>query len=329
MASSSPRSNLAWILAVAACIGCGDDAEDGAQGPQDAIPAADAATPMDSGARTDASSGPGADARTSGAGAAAPAAMQDVTIRFKARVGSVDFACGMTYANQGTTGVTVEPSDFRFYVQDLALVTADGGEVPVQIDDRAPWQAPEVALLDFEDGTHACAGTPEMNDRITGKVPQGTYVGVAFTNGVPIALNHADPTTLPAPLQVAALQWSWLIGYRFMKAELVEVLDDDADAGTIAGVGFLHSGSAACSGAPGIGMVSCAMSNRNRVRLSGFDPATGVIVADIGAIFTGSDLGQQLQCHGLGPGCGPMYERVGVDPNTGEPLSTQQVYSVE
>ncbi|HTV23132.1 MAG TPA: MbnP family protein, partial [Polyangiaceae bacterium] len=81
---------------------------------------------------------------------------EPVTLNFAARVGDAPFACGSSYDDVGSTEVTVEPQDFRFFVHDIRLITADATEVPVEIDERSPWQARGTALLDFEDATGAC-----------------------------------------------------------------------------------------------------------------------------------------------------------------------------
>jgi uncharacterized repeat protein (TIGR04052 family) len=255
-----------------------------------------------------------------GQGGAGGQSAQPVTITFRAAVGTLPFACGQTYANQGTAGTSVTPRDFRFYVQDVRLIDAAGQEVPVTLDVRAPWQAATVALLDFENGQGSCLdGDAGTNMTITGTVPAGQYTGVAFRNGVPLDLNHDDPTTLPAPLRAPRMQWSWLTGFRFVKANLVAGAAQQA----------AETGSTGCSGDPGQGTVTCTRPNRSNVVLTGFNPATNVIVADIGAIFASFNLSQTNECHGTGAVCGPMYTALGVDPATGAALATQVVYRVE
>ena len=265
-----------------------------------------------------------------GAGAVA------VTIQFKATVGTAPFACGVTYTNQGSTGVAVRPRDFRFYVQSVRLIDGSGQEVPVTFDVRSPWQTADVALLDFEDGSADCVdGNSEMNTTITGTVPAGSYNGVVFTNGVPDALNHGDPLTLPAPLQAGAMTWGWLYGFKFVKAELGATATPAADAG--AGLGLVHLGSIGCDNSVDGGMpdynapptVVCSQPDRNEIRLVGADPTTHAIVADVGAIFAATDLSQDQQCHSAGDACPSMFWALGLDFATGATLPTQTVYHVE
>ena len=259
-----------------------------------------------------------------------------VTIRFKATVGTAPFACGVTYTNQGSTGTTVKPRDFRFYVQSVRLIDAHNQEIPLALDVRSPWQTADVALLDFEDGSADCVdGNAATNAIITGTAPAGSYSGIVFTNGVPEALNHADPLTLPAPLQAGAMTWGWLYGFKFVKAELAATAAPVADAG--AGLGLVHVGSIGCDnsvdgGSPnfnGPPSVVCTQTNRNQIRLTGFDPTVRTIVADVGALFAATDLSKDQQCHSGGDACPSMFWAIGLDFATGARLTTQTVYHVE
>jgi uncharacterized repeat protein (TIGR04052 family) len=244
---------------------------------------------------------------------------EPVTITFEAQVGDAPFACGGVYEGVGSAGSTAEPQDFRFFVHDVRLVAADGSEAPVQIEDRAPFQALGTALLDFEDGAGAClSGDTATNATITGTVAPGEYTGIAFRLGVPELQNHANPAGQPVPLAAGNLNWGWLQGYRFLRAEL----------GAGAGGGVLHLGSAACTGDPTLGSVSCARANRADVSLAGFDPASDTIVADIAAIFAGTDLGSSNLCHSSGGACQGMFASFGIDLVSGQSSGIQSVFRV-
>jgi uncharacterized repeat protein (TIGR04052 family) len=276
---------------------------------------------------------------------------QSVMLRFKAKVGSDDLTCGRTYAGQGSTKLDATPEDFRFYVQDVRLIDANGAEVPVELEERDPFQTKDVALIDFTQPapTGECGtGGAIANTVIYGRVPVGTYTGVVFVNGVPEALNHLNPAIAAKPLQAPGANWDWLSGFRFVMAEMTLVkggLDGgvaDAGAGVAppahgmdAGTGghggggdtsSIHVGSTECSGGPG--SYSCAKSNRNLVRLTNFNPAVNSIVADLGAVFTGVDLSLGAQCHGSGANCAAGYAALGIGTD-GKPTATQQVFRVE
>jgi uncharacterized repeat protein (TIGR04052 family) len=256
-------------------------------------------------------------------------AVTPVSISFGAFIGDEPFACGTTYEGVGVTAVTVEPRDLRFYVQDLQLLRASDGEpVPVVLDVDDPWQAETVALLDFEDASGACAdggGNPDLRTTITGTVPTDDYDGIAFTVGVPEDLNHGDPLFLPAPLGASSMTWGWLYGFKFIKVELQQVVEEGP-----AGDGVFHLGSNGCSGNPGDGSVECSLPNRAAVELAPFDWASQSVALDVGALFADTNLAIESQCHSFQPDvCPPVFERSGVDYDTGLPMPAQVVFSVQ
>lgn len=353
---SDPRPNRIVhqvVLALAGVLGaaCGDDSDSGEA--SDAV-AHDAAHGGSGGSGGNGGSGSGGSSGASGsagkagsssagkggAGGAGGAggkvsddATQEVTIRFKATVADRDFSCLDRYNDLGSKKTSMMPADFRFYVQDLKLIDANDKEVPVKLDTRAPWQSKDVALIDFEDAQGRCHGTAETNTTITGRVPRsdsGAYKGVVFSNGVPESLNHLEQSTQQPPLDVTDLFWTWLSGYRFVVAELVEDAADGGsassadDAGAaLPGIGLMHVGSTACRKDQG-----CTKPNRNLIRLSDFNPEKDVIVADLGAIFQDTDLSQDMQCHAADALCAPMFEQIGVRFDTGASLKEQKVYRV-
>src|SRR5690606_25468578 len=85
------------------------------------------------------------------------------------------------------------------------------------------WQHENLALLDFEDKTGACAnGTTPTNTSVRGTVPPGSYVGLAFDVGVPAALNELDAASseTPSPLNLTAMYWSWTTGYKYLRVDV-------------------------------------------------------------------------------------------------------------
>lgn len=319
--SLNPRRNrlvsrAALVFAGSLGWACGGDDTD-----------SDSSRVQDAGSRDAevASAGKGGTGNGGSSGSSAKARQKSVTIRFRGAIADRDFSCRERYEAVGSKQTTVVPADFRFYVQDLKLIDAAGKEVPVELETRAPWQTADVALVDFEDMQGRCHGTRETNTEITGVVPEGTYKGVVFTNGVPEALNHLEQSKQPPPLDITELYWAWLSGYRFMVAELQqEEVAADQDAGlALPGIGLMHIGSTACTRDKG-----CSKPNRNLVRLMDFDPAEDVIVADIGAIFAATDLSQDMQCHAADAICAPMFEHMGVGFKDGKSLDKQSVYRV-
>lgn len=298
-----------------------------------ATPATSTGTDAGSSGTTSSSSSGGLDSGGStDSGSESDAGPMKVTLKFKAKVGDQDFKCGTSYPAQGTKNDTVEPRDLRFFVQDVKLIDGADKEVPLTLEERSPWQTPEVALLDFENGTGRCSnGNAELNDTVTGTVPAGTYKGIVFSNGVPASVNHLDPATAKAPLTAGGMTWGWLLGHIFIKAEVASTTSDG-------GLGLLHLGSTGCSNDAGAGggddqmkgpTSPCKNSNRNVVKLTGFDPAKNAVVFDVKPLFAGTDLSQTSMCHSMGPACPSPFTSVGVDYAAGTALATAPVYRVE
>jgi len=291
--------------------------------PREAGRVDDASTARDSGSSAAADAAAAGDAGSSNGGsdASSSTGTRRVTIRFRAEVSGEPFACGRSYDNQGTPPVSATPSDLRMFVHQVRLIGADGSDTPVQLDTRESWQVPEAALIDFEDAQGACVnGNAGTNLELTGTVPAGSYTGVAFKNGLPPALNHGDPALAPAPLRNApAMLWTWAQGYKFLVAELQQVVP----TGQFPGHGWIHLGSAAC-----VNQV-CQRPNQNEVRLTGFDIDSNVVVLDLGAVLAQTDLTQESECHASGSVCGSGYSALGVNFATGQALATFPAFRVE
>jgi uncharacterized repeat protein (TIGR04052 family) len=243
---------------------------------------------------------------------------QPVTLRFAGAVNGAPFRCGQSYANVGTTKSTITPSDFRLFVSDVQLITADGTAVSLALDQDGIWQYKNVALIDFEDGTGPCSnGTKAMHTEVSGTVPRGGYTGVRVTLGVPFELNHGDPTIAPSPLNLTAMFWNWQGGYKFLKADLNssglgakpamhgmasghgnQAGHGDGDASGFA----VHLGSTVCAAAsPTDSPSACKNPNRVTVTFDKFDSAQNVIVADLGAILSGANV--DYNTPDTSPGC--------------------------
>lgn len=247
---------------------------------------------------------------TGGTGGSAP--LVKVGIHFEANVGAEAFGCGKTFSGVGSPPADVTIADFRLYVHDLALHKADGTLVPVTLDQDGLWQYQTVALLDFEDGSGSCQnGTSETNAVVNGTVPDGEYDGIHFKVGVPFELNHQDAAVAPSPLNLSALFWNWLGGYKFLRI-------DSLPAGSDAAFN-LHLGSTDCVDDGSGGVASCSRPNRPEVSLVGFDPLATPIVIDYAAVVASSDLktngGGPPGCMSgaMDPECGPVFAKLGID----------------
>jgi uncharacterized repeat protein (TIGR04052 family) len=218
---------------------------------------------------------------------------QAIEINFEARVGSLPFRCQDKFASVGMSGAEISFTDFRFYVHDVRLVTADSKEVPVELDQDGKWQAQNVALLDFEDKAAGCSnGTVETNTKIIGKVPAGTYTGLVFNVGVPFDLNHNDSAAAPSPLNLTALFWTWNSGYKFMRIDAVP---------SAGGGPFLwHLGSTGCVEDMSGKVTSCDRPNRPMVQFAAFDTTKNKVIIDYAALAANNDVAMN---GGGAPGC--------------------------
>lgn len=249
---------------------------------------------------------------------------QPVEISVAAMVGEDPFVCGDEYNNLGASDSSLVLSDFRFYVQDVALKNAAGVWVPVQLDENI-FQSNGVALLDFED---ACGelGNPELNELVTGTVPAGDYDGLRFKMGVPFEMNHANHSTAPSPMNITSLFWNWQGGYKFLRIDSGQFSETDWR---------MHLGSTGCMGdAMAGGVTSCSNENRVEVELGAFDAGTNIVVADYAALVEGANLEVDLAADAgcmskpADTDCGPLFENLGL-PFDGSQAGTQQFFSAE
>jgi uncharacterized repeat protein (TIGR04052 family) len=237
---------------------------------------------------------------------AAPAqARQKVDIKFAAVAGDEPVACGTPIEGLGSTSQAAQLQDLRFFVSEVRLIRKGGKQVPVKLAKNSNYRITRggqgVTLIDLENGTGSCAvdGDATMNAVVRGTVPEGKYVGARWTVGVPFELNHTDAPAVPAPLNSAAMAWSWQSGRKFTK---IEFADPGGPTGAwTAKTFFVHLGSSGCEGNPATGAtVKCAVSNRPQVRLKRFNPAKQQVAVDVRAMLAGNDVTVN---QGNAPGC--------------------------
>jgi uncharacterized repeat protein (TIGR04052 family) len=255
---------------------------------------------------------------------ATAAETQEVEIKFSAMVGEKPFKCSESYSNLGTPPATITPTDFRFYVSDVVLIDASGKAVKLSLKQDGKWQYQNIALLDFENKSGACAnGTVEIRDRVIGTIPKGNYKGLQFTLGLPSNLNHEDASLAPSPLNLTSLWWNWRGGYKFVRIDLKNQIDSrmpaerlgeksnqvahgkgshgDSHVGGVQGFP-IHLGSTGCK-AEGKEQkpTSCINPNTAKVVFSNFDPAKNTVVADIKSLVSQTNL--SVNQANTPPGC--------------------------
>jgi uncharacterized repeat protein (TIGR04052 family) len=250
-------------------------------------------------------------------------ATSPVSIELAGRVGEAAFTCGGSYPGIGTTETELTALDFRFYVHDVRLLT-ERGEVELELTDDGVWQHDGLALIDFENGDGCESGNAPTNTKLVGTVPEttGAITGLRFRVGVPADRNHIDASTAPSPLNVSAMFWGWQAGYKYLRIE-------GRTTGQPGGM-RVHVGATGCVGDFREGLTTCAQPNDIEVTLDGFDPDEDVVVADLAALFSESNLdddaGGQPGCMSDpdDPDCEIIFEALGISEG-----STQRLFRVE
>lgn len=209
--------------------------------------------------------------------------MQSITLHFSAVVGDDVAMCGQTYAGISSSEAEISFADFRFYISNIQLLTADGDSVPLELEQDNLWQVENVVLLDFENGQTTCSeiGNAALNGDVIGMIPAGDYVGLRFDLGVPFELNHLDVTMAPSPLNIAAMWWNWQGGYKFLRIDLITDAQEN-------NAWNIHLGSTGCvSSARTVAPeASCDRPNIATITFDQFDFETDAIIVDLAALLT-------------------------------------------
>lgn len=252
---------------------------------------------------------------------------EPLTVRFAVRAHGADVVCGTDVEGVGAPAQTVQIRDLRFYVSNLTLVAADGHTAALTLDDDGRWQNGRVALLDFEDGTGACAetGNPDERHEVTGLAPAGDWTALRFDLGVPADLNHQDASVAPAPLDLTTMFWVWQSGYKFARIDLENSNAAPANQWNI------HLGSTGCTSATPVNPpeTPCAQPNRPTFEVTGFDAAAPTIVLDLAALLANVDVGSNAPDSPPGcmssptepADCAELFANLGLDFETGEALA--------
>jgi uncharacterized repeat protein (TIGR04052 family) len=251
-----------------------------------------------------------------------------ITLNFKGFVGDRPFACGTVYSGIGTGSSQFIPSDFRFYVSNIKLVTVAGDEIPLTLDQDGVWQYQNVSMIDFETGPdNGCGeGNTATHTTITGTVPAGVYTGVKFDLGLPFDLNHGDESTAPSPLNFTAMFWSWNGGYKFLR---LDTADDKFR---------VHLGSIGCNGeSASRPPTACTRPDVSTISLTGFNPVESVIVADLAALLADNNIDTNQPNSAPGcmsdpddQDCAPVFRNLGLNFADGSASpSTQKFFRVE
>lgn len=224
-------------------------------------------------------------------------ATQKVSLAFRASVGGAPADCSTTYTGLGSSNMEVQLADARLFLSEIEIRNTAGTWEKLELDE-SPWQHQGVALLDFEDGTGACAdsGTADTNKILTGRAPQGTYDAVRFRVGVPFELNHIDNAVEPLPLNSPGMYWTWQGGHKFLRVDWM------VKGGAVPRWN-VHLGSTGCASAAKTEAPAapCSKPNLPAITIESFSLDSAAIDLDLGALIRSADVAMNTQ--DSPPGC--------------------------
>lgn len=262
-----------------------------------------------------------------------------VSIQFAAVAGSANTPvnCASPISGLGSTPTDARLADLRVYLTNVQLINDAGVAVPVTLATNE-WQytsgADSVALIDLENGQAGCSaeGTAAINSVITGTVPDGNYVRVKATIGVPEKLSHSDVMASSPPLDIIAMGWSWQAGRKFAKIEVNPVggvTTTTATGSSTVSTFNLHQASTDCTGRND-GTDTCAKKNLAEFDLS-FNPTTQQIAIDLAALFSATNIrinqNDAIGCMSATSDldCPTLFTKMGLNLSTGGQASSPQV----
>ncbi len=264
---------------------------------------------------------------------------QTVTIPFAAKIGNQVVECGTNkvYSNLGADNTgSIEIADFRLYLYDIALIDRNGDVQPLTLQQNT-WQNDNLVLLDFENAQGLCSNNNAVtNTTITGEVPEGDYVGLQFTLGVPAEKNHQNNATAASPLNIPPLFWSWQTGYKFIRLDMKtnRPARDEADRQ----FWFIHLGSTGCVGSNNQQAPTSPCSNPNRPKITlNYQPGQTVII-DVEQLLSDIDLTVSTpmpdgcMSGGSDPDCPNLFKNLGLSLTTGQcenNCQNQKMFRVE
>jgi uncharacterized repeat protein (TIGR04052 family) len=208
----------------------------------------------------------------------------DVVIRFRAEAADVPFACNKEFKFLGSTGnATVKFGGLWVYLSNIGLLDASGSSTLLDLE-PSMWQAENIGLLDFEDGSEYCTtGNPETNVELRGRVPTSDYTGLAFTIGIPPEVNHRElDTSAVGPLNRPELFNSVLYGYNYFSLLMSTLGERDGYPVYVRATG--------CQVDDGGNYAGCTADNIITVSLPSFDATTQTVVFDLRELLAANNL---------------------------------------
>lgn len=270
-----------------------------------------------------------------GGGTESASASRSISIAFQAYAGSTPINCAAALQGLGSHGTDATLADFKLFVHNVRLVTDEGIELPVTLDEIDGWQTDGIALLDFQDRFDSCDGDNKpVNTSIHGQVSDLPVVisGIRFTVGVPVSHNHINQATATAPLNTQAMFWSWQGGFKHIRFDVKPSGGIALSNGNTGSVWQFHLGDTSCTADP---VGSCDYRNRPQIDLDNFVENNSAIRIDYAALIAdsalGSDAGGAPGCMSgtTDPECNALFDNLGLLlGDAGGPAAAQTVFSI-
>ena len=128
---------------------------------------------------------------------------------------------------------------------------------------------------------------------------------LSFDLGVPFAFNHTNPLTAEAPLDQADMFWSWQMGHKFLRLDLVNAEKGDAFS--------FHLGSTGCDAVSSLRapITPCQHDNLYQIKIEDFNPDKPIMF-DLAVLLTGTQLMQENRCMSdvNTPSCQRLFEQL-------------------
>lgn len=180
---------------------------------------------------------------------------------------------------QGKTLPCADNSSLMWYLSNFSTA---------QPHSIAPGQfaLPQVALIGANCSDEAWQ--VELTSDIDGK-------SLSFDLGVPWQLNHQNPLTASAPLNVSEMFWSWQLGHKFLRFDGSERF-------------AFHLGSTGCKSASKLRAPKepCRFPNRYRFNIEQFD-SSAPITFDLDKLFNGVNMAKSCMSEQHNPVCQQLF----------------------
>ena len=170
-----------------------------------------------------------------------------------------------------------------FYISKVAIKT-EGQWRSVKLANNQ-WQNDDIALLGEE-----CGSSGHWSLDIDDLIDESLIQGLRFELGVPFNKNHNNPLQASGILSNSNMFWSWQMGYKFFRLDLVSLDNKQNDWA-------FHLGSTGCRSASAMRTPDKVCANPNRVKITLDDYQAGSkIKLDLAMLLQGIKMGQQSRC---------------------------------